>query len=36
LIDRWRSRLLDAETYLRDNCWAMIEALTVQMPEQRR
>jgi glyoxylase-like metal-dependent hydrolase (beta-lactamase superfamily II) len=32
LSPRWRDRLTDADTYLRDNCWAMIEALTVQLP----
>ncbi len=29
---RWRGRLADTDTYLRDNCWAMVEALTVQLP----
>jgi hypothetical protein len=29
LKPRWQNRLLDTETYVRDNCWAMIEALTV-------
>ena len=28
---RWRGRR-GTDTYLRDNCWAMIEALTVQLP----
>lgn len=32
LSPRWRDRLADTDTYLRDNCWAMIEALTVQLP----
>jgi glyoxylase-like metal-dependent hydrolase (beta-lactamase superfamily II) len=32
LAPRWRRRLADTDTYLRDNCWAMIEALTVQLP----
>ena len=32
LKPRWRGRLADTDTYLRDNCWAMIEALTVQLP----
>jgi glyoxylase-like metal-dependent hydrolase (beta-lactamase superfamily II) len=31
LSPRWRGRLADTDTYLRDNCWAMIEALTVQL-----
>jgi len=32
LSSRWRGRLADSDTYLRDDCWAMIEALTVQLP----
>jgi len=32
LFPRWDKRLADTETYLRDNCWVMIEALTVQLP----
>ena len=28
----WEARLKDTKTYLKDNCWAMIEAITVQMP----
>jgi glyoxylase-like metal-dependent hydrolase (beta-lactamase superfamily II) len=28
----WEQRLKDTKTYLRDNCWAMIEAITVQTP----
>jgi glyoxylase-like metal-dependent hydrolase (beta-lactamase superfamily II) len=28
----WEGRLKDSGTYLNDNCWAMIEAITVQMP----
>jgi len=32
LEPRWAARLADTHTYLKDNCWAMIEALTVQMP----
>jgi glyoxylase-like metal-dependent hydrolase (beta-lactamase superfamily II) len=28
----WEQRLKDTKTYLNDNCWAMIEAITVQMP----
>ncbi|MBV9742213.1 MAG: MBL fold metallo-hydrolase, partial [Acidobacteriia bacterium] len=27
----WEKRLADTSTYLKDNCWAMIEAITVQM-----
>jgi glyoxylase-like metal-dependent hydrolase (beta-lactamase superfamily II) len=32
LSPRWRRRLSDVDTYLRDNCWAMIEAQIVQLP----
>jgi glyoxylase-like metal-dependent hydrolase (beta-lactamase superfamily II) len=28
----WEKRLTDTHTYLKDNCWAMIEAITVQTP----
>src|SRR5262249_15366752 len=28
----WEKRLKDTKTYLKDNCWAMIEAITVQLP----
>jgi glyoxylase-like metal-dependent hydrolase (beta-lactamase superfamily II) len=28
----WEKRLADTRTYLKDNCWAMIEAITVQTP----
>jgi hypothetical protein len=28
----WENRLTDTKTYLKDNCWAMIEAITVQIP----
>lgn len=31
LAPRWRENLADTDTYLHDNCWAMIEALTVQL-----
>src|SRR5262245_63035300 len=36
LSARWRGRLADVDTYLGDNCWAMIEALTVQLPQTAR
>jgi glyoxylase-like metal-dependent hydrolase (beta-lactamase superfamily II) len=36
LSPRWRGRLADTDTYLGDNCWAMIEALTVQLPPATR
>ena len=32
LRGKWSSRLADTETYLQDNCWAMLNALTVQLP----
>jgi glyoxylase-like metal-dependent hydrolase (beta-lactamase superfamily II) len=28
----WEKRLKDTKTYLKDNCWAMIGAITVQLP----
>jgi len=34
LFPRWALRLADTETYLRDNCWAMIEAQIVQLAAQ--
>lgn len=30
LLPRWRTRLAGTETYLRDNCWAMLETFVVQ------
>jgi glyoxylase-like metal-dependent hydrolase (beta-lactamase superfamily II) len=36
LLPRWKWRLADTETYLRDNCWAMIEAQIVQLAPQER
>src|SRR5262249_51814526 len=36
LLPKWSSRLADSETYLRDNCWAMREAETVQLARQQR
>lgn len=30
LLPRWGSRLRGAETYLKDNCWQMLESLAVQ------
>jgi len=36
LLPRWASRLADSETYLRDNCWAMIEAQIVQLAPPER
>jgi hypothetical protein len=30
LLPRWRDRLAGTETYLRDNCWAMLETYVVQ------
>lgn len=31
MLPKWSSRLADSETYLRDNCWAMMEAHIVQL-----
>ncbi|TIS59379.1 MAG: MBL fold metallo-hydrolase [Mesorhizobium sp.] len=30
LLPKWRDRLAGTETYLRDNCWAMLETFVVQ------
>lgn len=30
LLTKWRDRLAGTETYLRDNCWAMLETFVVQ------
>jgi hypothetical protein len=35
LYPKWGSRLAGADTYLKDNCWAMLESLGVEFPEQR-
>jgi glyoxylase-like metal-dependent hydrolase (beta-lactamase superfamily II) len=32
LLPRWQGRLADSPTYLRDNCWAMMEAVIVTLP----
>jgi glyoxylase-like metal-dependent hydrolase (beta-lactamase superfamily II) len=32
LLPRWNSRLRGADSYLRDDCWAMLESLEVQFP----
>ena len=32
LLPRWAPRLRGAETYLKDNCWQMLESLAVQFP----
>jgi len=32
LSPKWNQKLLGTETYLRDNCWAMLESLAVQFP----
>jgi hypothetical protein len=38
LLPRWKDRLADTETYLRDNCWSMMENVIVTLvpgrPEQ--
>jgi glyoxylase-like metal-dependent hydrolase (beta-lactamase superfamily II) len=33
LLPLWKDRLGDSATYLPDNCWTMIEALIVSLPE---
>ena len=32
LLPRWENRLADSQTYLRDNCWSMLESITVTLP----
>ena len=32
LLPRWQTRLADSQTYLRDNCWSMLESITVTLP----
>ena len=32
LLPKWGSRLRGTETYLKDNCWRMLESLAVQFP----
>ena len=34
LLPRWHHRLADSPTYLRDNCWAMMESIIVTQPTQ--
>jgi glyoxylase-like metal-dependent hydrolase (beta-lactamase superfamily II) len=36
LIPKWSTRLEGSETYLKDNCWAMLESLAVQFPEVQK
>jgi hypothetical protein len=31
-VPTWKKRLTDTSTYLKDNCWVMIEATIVQLP----
>ena len=32
LLPRWQDRLADSSTYLRDNCWTMMENIIVTLP----
>ena len=32
LLPRWKDRLVDTPTYLRDDCWAMMESVIVTLP----
>jgi glyoxylase-like metal-dependent hydrolase (beta-lactamase superfamily II) len=34
LLPRWQDRLADSPTYLRDNCWAMMESIIVTLPPE--
>jgi hypothetical protein len=36
LFPKWSARLAGADTYLADNCWAMLESLAVQFTATRR
>lgn len=36
LFPKWSGRLRGAESYLRDNCWEMLESLAVQFPELQK
>jgi glyoxylase-like metal-dependent hydrolase (beta-lactamase superfamily II) len=37
LLPRWRDRLADTPTYLRDNCWVMMESIIVTLvPEETK
>jgi hypothetical protein len=31
LLPRWQNRMADSETYLRDNCWTMMESIIVTL-----
>jgi glyoxylase-like metal-dependent hydrolase (beta-lactamase superfamily II) len=35
LLPRWKDRLVDTRTYLRDNCWVMMENIIVTLPPDR-
>lgn len=34
LYPKWNKRLSGSDTYLKDNCWAMLESLAVQFPSK--
>jgi len=36
LLPKWNSRLRGAETYLKDNCWQMLESIAAQFPGEVR
>lgn len=36
LLPRWKDRLADTPTYLRDNCWEMMESIIVTMPAEKQ
>jgi hypothetical protein len=36
LLARWQYRLADSSTYLRDNCWAMMESIIVTLPPEEQ
>lgn len=36
LLPRWQERLVDSQTYLRDNCWTMMESVIVTLPPENQ
>jgi len=36
LFPKWNNKLRGTDTYLRDNCWAMLESVSVQFPEVQK
>lgn len=36
LLPKWKDRLADTSTYLRDNCWAMMESVIVTLAPEKK